>query len=229
MGMNAFDPGTVNLRCGNCISCGNCTKVCLTEALQETTFSAQFLNALGSGKTFIMIVDVSSRVSIGEFFNDPINARGAGLVVSAARHLGFRSAFDGGAGDDLARSQTTAGLRLRKSSCSQRLSLFSSACPAFVELAERAHPELCDHVMPLMPPCLLLAREIRPKFALEQHIRPQDMYVVHLSPCTAVKALLAKPQCAGLLDACFSPREFASLLRRFGVDWSTLKPILKSE
>jgi iron only hydrogenase large subunit-like protein/ferredoxin len=224
MGINALDNDSISLRQSTCISCGQCTMICPTESMKETPSTAHVLKAIGSGKILILIVSVASRVSIGEFLGDQIGQNGTGKVIAAARQLGFKYIFDGGVGEDFTLMQTADELHRRKVEGDQ-LPLLSSSCPSFINLVEKIHPQIRNHVMALKSPYCGLDRLIRTKIAHQRRIRPQNLYIVHLSTCVCAKSDIYRMQCSGDIDASLTSREFASLVRLFGIEWLTLEPL----
>jgi sulfite reductase alpha subunit-like flavoprotein/iron only hydrogenase large subunit-like protein/ferredoxin len=222
MGINALDDPGQLLRNSDCTSCGRCTAVCPTSALSESDSSPHFLRALGSGKTMVLIMSVASRLTVGEIFGEPIGLDQTNKVIAAARGLGFRFVFDEGTTQDATIARAADELLRRRQGLS-RSQLFLSSCPSFVNMIEKMYPALIDSLLQIEPPAVALARLVKGRLAELKRIKPQNIFVVHLTECVAAKATIIKGQYRGDVDCVLTIREFARLVREFGIDWKTLK------
>ena len=78
-----------------CISCGQCTAVCPTGALQEKDYIDDVLAAIADPDKFVVVQTAPAvRAALGEAFGYPIGTNVEGKMVAALRRLGFAKVFD---------------------------------------------------------------------------------------------------------------------------------------
>lgn len=137
--------GGVPIEDSHCISCGQCTLVCPTEAVSERNDIAMIDKLLRekesvsdgkSGKIMIVQVGPEAQMSVGEAMGTlPEKSRSSRKVVAALRAIGFDYVFDTCFGADMA-------ARLEAKELTKRLKeggpwpMFSAACPAWTKLIE---------------------------------------------------------------------------------------------
>ena len=88
----------------------------------------------------------------------------------------------------------------------------SSACPVVVRLIQQRFPGLISHLMPILPPCEIAAREARRMLGTSS----QKAGIFFISPCTAkvtaVRSPLGYEQSA--IDAVFSFGDIFAIMKR---------------
>jgi iron-only hydrogenase group A len=220
-GIGALNYPNPRLRVNECISCGQCLTVCPTKALIATPSTSQVLKAMVSGKTMILQIAPAVRVSIGELFGDPIGSYCAGKIVAAAKRMGFKYVLDVAFGADVTIWEEGTEF-LDRMKHNGVLPMFTSCCPAWINLIERLHPELIRNLSTTKSPHMILARLVRTYLANRMRIKSDQMFIVSLMPCVAKKDEIKRMQHVGDINAVLTAREFGQLCNEFGIEWGKL-------
>ena len=172
--IGALNESNPRLKENECISCGQCIVVCPTSALTPTPAKPLFLHALSSRMTLVLQVAPAVRVTVGELFGDPIGSVCTSKIISAARQLGFQYVFDTqfGADSTIIEEGTELISRIKNNG---PLPLFTLCCPAWVNFAERHHPELLKNLSTAKSPHMMVGKLIKSYFAQIKHINPSTM------------------------------------------------------
>ena len=220
--MNALDESSHLLSQNDCIQCGQCTTVCPTGALQENISIPKVIQALSKGKTLILQISPSSRVSCGECFGDPIGTDCTGKIISAARIMGFRYVFDVNYGADLTTIEESNEL-LERMDNGGVLPMFTSCCPAWINFVEKIRPELIPNLSTAKSPHLMCGAAVKNVFAEQKQIEPSKIFIVSLMPCTAKKDEIAREiNTTQDVDVVITSREFGKMCKEFDIDWASL-------
>ena len=154
-----------------CIDCGECIRICPYKAKKANFDSfddirAKWKIALPAPSLYGQFTDLDSvdRVLQGLLdigFDDVFEvARAAEIITEYTRHYMKRT--------DVPRP------------------IISSACPVIVRLISLRFPNLCSHVMPIIPPVELIGEMARREtLAAQPSLKPEDIAVVFVSPCPA--------------------------------------------
>ena len=220
--IGALDEGSQSLSQNECISCGQCTTVCPTDALVENSSIPDVLRAMAKGKIVVLQTAPSVRVAVGETCGDPVGTICTGKIVAAARQMGFKYVFDTNFGADMTILEEGSELieRVTKGGV---LPQFTSCCPAWINFVEKIHPEIIPNLSSAKSPHMMAGRAIKTYFAEKKGFNPDDLYVVSLMPCTAKKDEIKRKQILGDVDAVVTVREYGKMIKDFGIDWSSLE------
>lgn len=82
-----------------------------------------------------------------------------------------------------------------------------STCPVVTDWVRRFHPQLTPALVPIAPPYIVSARMIRA-------LRPDDVYVVYVSPCWARKGEACEPGLSDAVDVVIGFDELKRLFER---------------
>ena len=98
------------------------------------------------------------------------------------------------------------------------LPMFTSCCPAWVNLVEKSYPSLIPHLSSAKSPQGMMGAVLKRFFAAKLGRAPEDIAVVSIMPCTAKKheAERAELQRSGEgqdVDLVLTTREFGHMLR----------------
>jgi NADH-quinone oxidoreductase subunit G len=210
-----------------CISCGQCTLVCPVGALIEAPHWHEVLHTLDARRRISVVqIAPATRVAIGEEFGLKPGTVSTGRLINALRRLGFDFVFDSNFGADLTIMEEGTELlgRLAKR---ERLPLFTSCCPGWVNWVEIHRPDLLPHLSTAKSPQQMhgalakrgpFARSLGPAFAEGR----EEPYVVSVMPCTAKKDEARRPGMSGDLDHVLTTREVARMIRARGIAFGSL-------
>ncbi len=208
-----------------CIMCGQCISVCPTGALMEKSEIDRVDEALREGKYVVVQTAPAVRVALGEEFGLSIGTNVTGKMVAALRRLGFKKVFDTDYAADLTIMEEATEL-LERISNGGKLPLITSCSPGWINYAEYYYSDLLDHVSSCKSPHEMFGAILKHYYAQRIGIKPEDMFVVSVMPCTAKKFEKERPQLVteGLrdVDAVLTTRELGRLIRRSGILFNRL-------
>ena len=103
----------------------------------------------------------------------------------------------------------------------------TSCSPGWINYMEYFYPDLIPHISTCKSPHEMEGAIIKSYFASVHGLKPEDIYVVSIMPCTAKKYEAKRPQNAAVnglpdVDAVLTTRELAVLIRRAGLLWDEL-------
>ena len=222
--MNALDESSHLLSQNDCIQCGQCITVCPTGALRENESIPKVLQALSKGKTLVLQVSQTVRISAGELFGCPMGADVTGKIIAAARIMGFRYVFDVNYGADLSIIEECNEL-LDRMKNNAALPMFTSSCSAWINFVEKIRPELIPNLSTAKSPHLMCGAAIKSVFAEQRQIEPSKIFVVSLMSCTAKKDEIERDKTLQTndVDAVITTNEFAELCKYFEISWDSLE------
>jgi len=222
--VTVFDQSLADTKC---ISCGQCTLVCPTGALIEAPHWHDVLHTLDARRRVSAVqVAPATRIAISEEFGMKPGTVSTGRMINALRQLGFDYVFDTNFAADLTiMEEGTEFLGRLKSQ--QRLPLFTSCCPGWVNWVEFNRPDLLAHLSTTKSPQQMhgaltkraaFARALGANFAAGK----AEPYVVSVMPCTAKKDESQRPGMSGDIDHVLTTRELARMIRARGIAFGAL-------
>lgn len=208
-----------------CINCGQCIAVCPTGALTSNSSVSEVWAAIRDPrKTVVCQIAPAPRTALGEEFGlGSVDV--TGKIVSALRKIGFDRVFDTVFAADMTTIEESNEFldRLAKG---EKLPIFTSCCPGWVKYAEQFHPELLDNISTCRSPQQMFGSVLKKKYCQELGIKPEDMFVVSIMPCTAKKYEAKRPEftTAGSydVDAVLTTVEAAQMFREAGIIFEQL-------
>lgn len=213
----------------DCIYCGQCIAHCPVGAIEAPSeFERCEEPFLLKGKTVVVAIAPSIRVSIGELFNLPYGAIVTQQLIGAIKKIpNVRHVFDVSTGADFTTvfEADEAIERIRKN---ERLPMFSSCCPAWVKYAEFYRPDILEKFTAARSPQIMLGGILKTHWAKKMNLKPEDVVVVSIMPCVAKKYECLRPELKinGLnpVDYVLTTRELAFVLRKHKIDLKKVKP-----
>ncbi len=208
-----------------CILCGQCVSVCPTGALMEVSEIDKVDAAFKAGKYVVVQTAPAVRAALGEEFDMPIGTLVTGKMVAALRRLGFKKVFDTNFGADLTIMEEATELltRVREGGT---LPMITSCSPGWINYAEYYYPELLDHLSSCKSPHEMFGAILKTYYAEQNGIKPEDIFVVSIMPCTAKKFEKNREelQVNGLkdVDAVLTTRELGKMIKRAGILFNRL-------
>lgn len=218
------------LNVSSCVNCGQCIMVCPTGALHEKTYFQSVHAALENPKKAVMIQYAPSiSVSIAEEFGIKPGKDMNGIMNAALRKIGFKYVFDTTFGADLTIMEESAELldRIKKGGT---MPMITSCCPGWVKYAETFQTDFLKNLSTCKSPQQMTGAIAKSYFAEQSGLKPEDIYMVSIMPCTAKKFEAYREELIqkGIpnVDAVITTRELARLVRLFGIDVNNLQPEL---
>lgn len=211
----------------DCIYCGQCALHCPVSSAQEQAEWQEVEKKINKGKKIIVAQFAPSiRVSIGEEFGLSHGKVVTGQVVAGLRALGFDYVFDVNFGADIT-TMVEAEELLERVKEKKTMPMITSCCPAWVKYTEFYHPELIPNLTTSRSPHIHLGGLIKTYWAKQMKIKPRDIEVVSIMPCTAKKYEAKREEMkikGGYpVDNVLTTREFAWLMKKEGIDFAKLK------
>lgn len=221
----AFDAG---LNISSCVNCGQCIMVCPTGALREKSNIKEVVDALNDPEKFVVVQHAPAiSVSLAEEFNLPPGQDVSGTMTAAFRSLGFDRVFDTAFTADLTIMEEASEL-VHRISNNGTLPMMTSCSPGWIKFVEQFYPDFIPNLSSCKSPQQMLGAVIKSAFAEKEGIDPKKIYSVSIMPCTAKKFETRRPEMGqdGVadIDAVLTTREFAKLIKQYGLDLKTMTP-----
>lgn len=218
-----------------CVHCGQCSAICPFGATTAVSSVEDVKAAIADDRyTVVFQTAPAVRVSLGESFGLPAGAFVEGKMVAALRALGADYVFDTCTGADMTIMEEASELVYRLEHDKGLLPQFTSCCPAWVEFAEIFFPEILPHLSSAKSPISMLSPMIKTYFARKKHMDPSKIVTVCVTPCTAKKTEILRPEMNASAqfwdipsmrdtDLCVTTRELAGWIEEAGIDFSSLE------
>lgn len=211
----------------NCISCGQCTLVCPSGALIEAPHWHEVLHTLDAHRHISAVqVAPATRVAISEEFGLKPGTVSTGRMINALRALGFDYVFDTNFAADLTIMEegTEFLSRLKKG---EKLPLFTSCCPGWVNWVELNRPDILPHLSTTKSPqqmhgALTKRGAFAKSLGASFEAGLEEPYVVSVMPCTAKKDESERPGVSDDVDHVITTRELARMIRARGIAFGAL-------
>lgn len=208
-----------------CILCGQCVNVCPTGALMEKSEIDKVDEARRASKYLVVQTAPAIRATLGEEFGYKIGTPVTGQMVAALRRLGFNKVYDTNFGADLTIMEEANEL-LARIKDGGVLPMITSCSPGWINYAEYYYGDQLDHLSSCKSPHQMQGAIIKSYFAEKNGLKPEDIFVVSIMPCTAKKFEKERPQLQknGIkdVDAVLTTRELAKLIKRSGINFAKL-------
>lgn len=225
---------SMNLPIGgeNCSFCGQCTTVCPVGALKEADGISDVVGALNDeNKRVIVQCAPAVRVAIGEEFGYEAGSRVTGKLAASLFELGFDDVFDTNFAADLTILEEGTEFLSRVSDAlsgkKATLPMITSCSPGWIKHIEHKFPENLDNLSTCKSPHTMLGAVIKSYYAEKIDVKPEDIYVVSVMPCTAKKFEIKRDEMKNdgnyNIDAVLTTRELADLIKSYGIDFCSLE------
>ena len=222
--MTFFNKGLNNVDCTNC---GQCILACPTGALREKTVVDEVWEALSDPNKFTVVQTAPAvRAAIGEEFGMPAGSLVTKKMAAALRRLGFNKVFDTQFAADLTIMEEAHELIERIKNKKGNLPLITSCSPGWIKYAEHFFPHCLEHVSTCKSPQQMFGAIAKTYYAQKIGVKPAEMFVVSIMPCTAKKFEAQRPEMrsSGVqdVDAVLTTREAGRMIKEAGIDFVNL-------
>jgi NADH-quinone oxidoreductase subunit G/NADP-reducing hydrogenase subunit HndD len=210
-----------------CVACGQCITACPVGALREKDHTQRTWAALNDPEKYVVVQTAPAvRAAIGEEFGMPAGSLVTKKMVAGLRRLGFDKVFDTDFTADLTILEEGNEL-LQRVKTGGKLPLLTSCSPGWIQFIERFYPELLPHLSTCKSPQQMFGALAKTYYAEKIGVKPENMFVVSIMPCTAKKLEAGREEMAvneGIpdVDAVLTTREAAQMMREMGVDFANL-------
>lgn len=223
----------LNLNSVDCAYCGQCTVVCPVGALKETDSIEKVWAALfDKSKRVIIQTAPAIRAALGEEFGLEPGTLVTGKMVSALREMGFSDIFDTNFTADLTIIEEGNELLTRLKSVltgkqGAVLPMITSCSPGWIKYVEHNYPGELDHISSCKSPHMMLGALAKSYYADKIGVKPENIFVVSVMPCTAKKFEITRPELVNNgcpnVDAVLTTRELARMIKEAGIDFLALE------
>lgn len=210
-----------------CIQCGQCSNVCPTAAFIEKSYVNEVFEALADPSKHVIVQTAPSiRAAIGEGFGMPGGTPATGKMISALHLLGFEKVFDTNLGADMTIVEESEEF-IHRLNNNGPLPMFTSCSPGWINFMEKFYPDLIPHASTCRSPMTMLSVLSKTYYAKLAGLKPEDIYMVAVMPCTAKKFEATRPEYIGpggkpLTDAVLTTREISWMIKSYGIDFKNL-------
>ncbi len=210
-----------------CIQCGQCINACPTAAFTEHSFTEDVWQALADPEKHVVVQTAPAiRATIGEGFGMPPGTPATGQMVTALRRLGFDRVFDTNFTADLTIVEEATEL-MHRLEHNGPLPLLTSCSPGWVNFLEKFYPELIPYASSCRSPMSMMSSLLKTWYAAEHDLKPENVFVVAIMPCTAKKYESRRPEFVSATgvpdtDAVLTTRELVWMIKNYGINMMTL-------
>ncbi|MBE6448494.1 MAG: 2Fe-2S iron-sulfur cluster binding domain-containing protein [Alphaproteobacteria bacterium] len=220
--------GGIPLADSPCIKCGQCSAHCPTGAIVEYDETQKVWDMLCDPE-LITVVQIAPavRVAIGEEFGYEFGKNLTGKTYAALRRLGFNKVFDTNFGADLTIIEEATEFVNRFTKNPESLPMFTSCCPAWVDMLEKYHHDMIDNFSTCKSPQSMVGALAKTYYAEKMAINPSKIRVVSIMPCTAKKWEITRSKdmsSSGYqdVDVSLTTRELCRMIKQAGIDFRNL-------
>jgi len=162
-----------------CIDCGECVRVCRYDAAISLTSSPTEL------EKFKYKIAMPSPVLYSQFGRHVHPDK----ILQALKHIGFDDVYD----ETWMCEMVSSAIDTYLTECKGPWPRISTTCPAVMRLITIRYPDLVEHLIPILAPRELAARDIKRKKAIELEIPEEDIGIFHITPCSAKAEAINDP------------------------------------
>ena len=211
----------------NCISCGQCTLACPTQAIREADSTKELLDKLKNkekhGKIIVCQFAPAIRINMAEALGVPAGEVSTGKLVTALKMLGFDYIFDTNFGADMTIVEEAMEFVHRLNEPNAIFPMFTSCCPAWVNYVEKNRPELIPHLSSCRSPVGMISAAIKNSFPKKIGVGKDKIYNVAIMPCTEKKDESIRYQLKNETDLVITSRDLAKMIKEAKIDFKNLE------
>lgn len=187
---------TFNSHSELCVNCGQCVQACASKAITPKMEINKFLKAKEEGRILVAYISPSTRVAFGEIFGLESGTFTLNKLIGFLKQMGFDYVLDTTFAADLTIMEEASEL-VNRIQNNGKLPMFTSCCPAWIKYAEQFYPEILEHISTCKSPIGMMGMIVNNYFAKSKNIDDKKLYTVAITPCTAKKYEINRPEIAG--------------------------------
>ncbi len=215
-------PFDVSLAHTSCVNCGQCVVACPVGALYEKSSVADVWGAIVNPEKHVVFFTAPSiKATLGEAFGLPVGTNVEGKMVSAIKQLGDVKCFNMDIAADLTIMEEANEL-LKRLMQGGVTPMFTSCCPGWVKFCEHYYPEFLPNLSSCKSPQEMFSAVLKTYYCQKTGIKPEDLYVVSVIPCTAKKFEISRDELGHYTDAAITTRELAKMIKEAGIDFANI-------
>lgn len=215
-------PYDVSLAFTPCVNCGQCVVACPVGALYEKSAVADVWGAIvDPDKQVVFYTAPSVRATLGEAFGLPVGTNVEGRMITAIKQLGEVKCFNMDITADLTIMEEANELLSRLAS-GKPTPMFTSCCPGWIKFAEHYYPQYIPNLSTCKSPQEMFSALLKTYYCEKNGIKPENLFVVSVIPCTAKKFEVTRDELGHYTDAALTTRELAKMIREAGIDFVNL-------
>ena len=207
-----------------CVGGGQCVAVCPTGALILNSETDKIWKALDDStvKTTVQIAP-AVRVAIGKELGVKEGENVMGKIVAALRLIGFDEIYDTSLAADLTVLEETNEFVERLNN-GGKLPLITSCCPAWIQYAEKKHPELLENISTCRSPMQMMASIVK----AQAKDKGEKHFHVAIMPCTAKKFEATREEFSmdgeRNVDAVLTTKGLIRMIQEAGINFEAIEP-----
>lgn len=181
-----------------------------------------------TGKVKVIQVAPAVRVAISEGFNMQPGRVSPGQLVTALKQIGFEYVFDTVFSADVTIVEEANELmnKYLEGSLENR-PMFTSCCPGWVQLVEKAYPEVIEYVSTTKSPQMIMGSIVKRVFSRLIKVQPNDILMASCMPCVRKQGEADRPEFTDMygvkdVDYVFTTQDMIDVFKHFGVDMFNL-------
>ncbi len=215
-------PYDVSLAFTPCVNCGQCVVACPVGALYEKSAVADVWGAIvDPDKQVVFYTAPSVRATLGEAFGLPVGTNVEGRMITAIKQLGEVKCFNMDITADLTIMEEANELLSRLAS-GKHTPMFTSCCPGWIKFAEHYYPQYIPNLSTCKSPQEMFSALLKTYYCEKNGIKPENLFVVSVIPCTAKKFEVTRDELGHYTDAALTTRELAKMIKEAGIDFVNL-------
>lgn len=220
--------GGIKLDESPCIKCGQCSAHCPTGAIVEYDETQKAWDMLNDPDIYTVVqIAPAVRVAIGEEFGYDFGENLTGKTYAALRRLGFDKVFDTNFGADLTIIEEATEFVERFKNNQEALPMFTSCCPAWVDLLEKYNQDMIPYFSTCKSPQSMVGALAKTYYAEKMAVNPAKIRVISIMPCTAKKWEIRRSKdmsSSGYqdVDVSLTTRELCRMIKQSGIKFCEL-------
>jgi iron only hydrogenase large subunit-like protein len=176
-----------------CIGCGECIRVCPEAAVTAVTAS---LNRLNKDEISVALVTPVLYAQFPEVMPEDI--------LMGLKALGFQHTVDMSYFLEMFQYATEEFIVRNKAGRQSPWPLISPVCPVVIRLIAFRFPSLMPHVLPLLRPVDLMARDVRQRIMQEYGVSQDKVMLYYINPCPTKRGPVRSASARRKDDTCIA-------------------------